>query len=90
MATLNCSPNLTDIRKNSDGSFSFFCQMVDGSGRVRGVQVLNVATDGTVTCQGQPTGTNLTAAQLTALNTNWNTYQTGINTMDAANKVPMP
>lgn len=89
MATLTLTPVLKELRKNDDGTFVFICAMNDAQGINRGFRELRVAADGTVTdMNSNPTGTNLTPAQMTTLNNNWNTYQTGINSMDAAGKIP--
>lgn len=89
MATLTLTPVLKEIRKNDDGTFVFICAMNDPQGINRGFRELRVAADGTVTdMNGNPTGTNLTSAQMTTLNNNWNNYQAGINTIDTANKFP--
>jgi hypothetical protein len=89
MASLNLTPVLFGIHKNADGSYIFICSMNDASGNNRGFRELKVATDGTVTdASGTATGTNLTPAQMTTLNSNWTAYQNGINAMDAAGKIP--
>lgn len=88
MASLTLTPKLIMIQKNEDGSFAFTVAMDDPQGINRGLRTVNVAADGSTTVNGTPTGTNLTAAQMTTLNNNWTAYQNGINAMDAAGKIP--
>ncbi len=89
MATLNVTPSLEMVRKNTDGSYQMICAMLDANGVNRGYRELHIKTDGTVLdAAGNLTGLTAPAGHLTAQNTAWTNWAADLAAADAANKLP--
>lgn len=88
MPQASLTPVLRHLQKNDDGIFVFHVAMNDAQGNFRGMRNIVISPAGAISVGGVDTGQTLTGAQMTALSNNWTAYQSKVDALDAAGKLP--